>query len=483
MATPVSLNLPAPVDAAGQPVPTTAATTGSESGTSGAIASPEAKAQMAAAYAADQGVAQAQGDVGAAQAELDKAKADAAAEERALAEQQQAELQAREDHYRQRLADAMGEADKAEQAYANHQFHNYWDTQSTGTKVMRHIATFLGGFAAGFGGGSNSALENINREIDRDFQTQRDQLAAKETIAKMRRARVGDVSSEYERELGNLKMKQAKAHDAVAAKALQMATMKGIPVAEAQNSVLVKQQQAAAESKRLEALQHYDKHFSSSRNASVTSTTPGAPKPARAEMLKNPETGADLGPFPAGFTSEQAADANKQLASYVDAKKALGELHALEGEGVAIPGSDLYQKREALLNRAINLMNGVEGNKRAPSKEEVEILQSQLGGRLAVLTGKGQAKLDETIKQLDQAQSAKLGGLGFNANGVMDVLHGRAPAPTPAASPVPAKPAEPAQSPRVQAAILRDKLQKSGWPANDPRRAKVLGTIRALEAR
>jgi len=154
---------------------------------------------------------------------------------------------------------------------------------------------------------------------------------------------------------------------------------------------------------------------------------PTATKSGGPIALNDPTTGAPLATLPQGFTPEQGADTNKQLAAYKDARDALDELNGMYKEGVTL-STDQYQRRTALLNRLINSMNAVEGNKRAPSKEEVEILQKQIGGSLDTVTGAGESRLDELRKQLDRGMHMRLGGLGVNGAHILGEVNREKPA-------------------------------------------------------
>lgn len=62
---------------------------------------------------------------------------------------------------------------------------HYMQSMSDGKKVSTAIGLILGGIGSGFTGGPNPALQFLNNQIDRDIQSQKDNLGKKESLLSM----------------------------------------------------------------------------------------------------------------------------------------------------------------------------------------------------------------------------------------------------------------------------------------------------------
>jgi len=202
--------------------------------------------------------AEATGDVSRAKADQLREQTDAKAEEGVDARLEAQELQDKADEHERIMAAVRARADEAEQAVADHKFHEFGSDHTLGDRVMGKIAAGLGDFNLSGHGTGHEGTDRLNRLIDRDFDKQKAELLTKENIAKWRRAGVTDANAQYQDELGALKIKQAKFHEAAAAKALSLQLRSGIPVEEAQASAVVKGQLAAAAKARAEGMRHLE---------------------------------------------------------------------------------------------------------------------------------------------------------------------------------------------------------------------------------
>lgn len=70
--------------------------------------------------------------------------------------------------------------------------NRFWNSMDTGQKVLAGISLFLGGFAAGMKGTTNSALEFLNKEIDRDIDAQIKDRSDKMNLYKINLQLLGD---------------------------------------------------------------------------------------------------------------------------------------------------------------------------------------------------------------------------------------------------------------------------------------------------
>lgn len=73
--------------------------------------------------------------------------------------------------------------------------NQFWHSMDTGQKVLAGISLFLGGFASGFGGGPNPALDYINKQIDRDIDAQMKDRSDKINLYKINLQLLGDQKS------------------------------------------------------------------------------------------------------------------------------------------------------------------------------------------------------------------------------------------------------------------------------------------------
>lgn len=401
--------------------------------------------EMAALAGATQGqrdVATAQEAVGEAGAEQLRQKAlgleDVSVEER-LAQQ---EIADKLEEQKQRRAIAQGNYEQAAKAVEGHQFHDFWADKSTGQKVIAAIGASLGGFAAGAYGGPNHAMQIIDNAINRDFRMQEAQLRSKEHVAELRRRGVVDLNAELERELAGIELKQAHAHKAAAAQAEAIATRAGIPAAEAKNSVIVAQQNAAASEMDLRARQRLEKHATYTKEVQDTQIKrPGSPANQPAPVFG--PGGAQIGTV---GDKKQAADVNKAGSEYREARAVLQELEKSYAKGLTLPvvGAE-YQRREQLVSRAKTALKNLQ-ELGALAGPDAQLLEAQIGGKLAQYTGAGgKVKIGGTVADLDRGFAASLDSHGLPGQQLAARMRGEA---APAGSPPPAAAAAPAEKTR-----------------------------------
>lgn len=157
------------------------------------------------------------------------------------------------------LDQAQREADQAEQAFANHKFHDYFSDKTTGDKIVARLAIGLNAFGNGIlGVQGNEVADRLQHAIDLDFKKQEKELYSKEKMAEWKRQGVKDLYGRLNDEIATLKMKQALAHEAVAAKAEAMMTQAGIPLEVAKQNVISAQRRADAFKYRAENKQRLE---------------------------------------------------------------------------------------------------------------------------------------------------------------------------------------------------------------------------------
>jgi hypothetical protein len=71
----------------------------------------------------------------------------------------------------------------------------YWANKTTGSKVLTAIGVMLGGIGAGLTRGPNMALEMLNKAIDRDMETQKQQIGQENNLLVQMRQKFQDDQS------------------------------------------------------------------------------------------------------------------------------------------------------------------------------------------------------------------------------------------------------------------------------------------------
>jgi hypothetical protein len=360
--------------------PTETQTTGSTSGSSQTVMTPADKAAIQGQFAANTNAANLQEQVGGAEADKSTQLADVQGEDADLYRQQAADAAAEHQFNLDRIEKARGQQQEAEDALKDHKFENYWSKQSTGHKVLQALGSLATGFS-----GNQAAMNALNQQtqdlVKQDFDQQRAEYAQKLDEARMKGADVNDLYSQWEREMGASKVKEAKAHEAIAAKALEVGTRAGIPVDQLKNSVLVQNLIANANQKRLESQLHFDRtnRFESSRNTSET--TQKDAKGANAKQLEADAELADLIPDAQALTKTPlTADEMKVLIRRLNPPKDTGI-----GSTIAHKVGDWMEpsldpdalKRVETAQRLVGRLNPLVGEKRTPDSD-IAVAMSRL---------------------------------------------------------------------------------------------------------
>lgn len=325
----------------------------------------------------------------------------------------------------------------------------YGNTDTHG-KVVRGVAMALGGIGDAIQkaamvriGKAPPTIDTVGEIIDRNLNEQREHISKLKDAVVMARTGEADANDARKQMLADIDLRGA----AMYKRAEGLAAARLAAMGKTQAEIDADKNIATLREKRAE------RHTASvapllekvTNKIETATTKTGGENIERAPTaatkgtvtLNDPNTGAPITNLPQGFTPEQGADVNKQVAAYKDAKDLLAGLKQDYANGIITdPGE--YQRRVAKVSRAINLFNQVEGNKRAPSKEEVDLLEKQVGGLGDVLTGGGTARIDELDRQLDNSMSKRLGGLGVEPKGALGTINqGQAAPPAPRPAPAP----------------------------------------------
>ena len=178
---------------------------------------PPATAEEAAArrYTADQKVAdidQKSADNAAETAKTDEAEAGKKAE---LLKAQAAETAADDARQQAGLAKATAERDQLRKDTADFKFHNFWDTRSTGQKVLAGIGIILGS-ASRDPNHVNQAARDIDTAVAQEWDAQKADLARKFQLAQVKGEDVKELASQYAIDSGKLKLRQEQQLNALA---------------------------------------------------------------------------------------------------------------------------------------------------------------------------------------------------------------------------------------------------------------------------
>ncbi len=178
---------------------------------------PPATAEEAAArrYTADQKVAdidQKSADNAAETAKTDEAEAGKKAE---LLKAQAAETAADDARQQAGLAKATAERDQLRKDTADFKFHNFWDTRSTGQKVLAGIGIILGS-ASRDPNHVNQAARDIDTAVSQEWDAQKADLARKFQLAQVKGEDVKELASQYAIDSGKLKLRQEQQLNALA---------------------------------------------------------------------------------------------------------------------------------------------------------------------------------------------------------------------------------------------------------------------------
>lgn len=248
---PIDINIPAQTD--------TTTETRTQSGT---IMSPQVQAAMRAEDEANAAAALAEQKKGEALTLQEAVRADQAANATDLAHQQAADQAAERQAYIDRQQAARDAAQAAEDAFANHTYHDYWSDKKVGTKLADGFGLFLGGVGHAYLGQPNYAAEALYRDMDRDFEKQKAQAAKLKDRAAGARQNVNDLYTQEAHENAAMAIKFAKANEATAAEMVQRLAEAGVPLKEAETNSTVAGLRARAQEQRRQALQHYDRAYS-----------------------------------------------------------------------------------------------------------------------------------------------------------------------------------------------------------------------------
>ena len=131
------------------------------------------------AAAAERDIAVKQGQAGIDTAKVDEAGAAAAVP---IAQDFSTALQRAQDDFAPKLKRAADDYDRAQAEASNFKYEDHWADQSTGTKVLAGISSFLGGLATG------NPVSRAQEWIDRDYNHQKEQAERLIRVAELKGA-------------------------------------------------------------------------------------------------------------------------------------------------------------------------------------------------------------------------------------------------------------------------------------------------------
>lgn len=238
--------------------------------------------------------------------------------------------------------------------------NRYWNSQSTGNKILSAISLVLGGIAGQ--GNGNVGLDIINKAIERDIDAQKADISNKHSLFNMNLARTRNVQEAYQ-------LTQSQLLTVASAQLAQAGAQSQGPEAQAKAQMLLGQlgQQVAGMHQQLALF-----------NAKQQLIGGGAP--VNPELLGK-EDRERLVQMPGGkqalaLTTKSAETVREQLSTVQPIYEGLDKLDAL-GPSALIPGSVAYNKAQALRSTLIPLINENAGLKRL-SEEDIRNITQQL---------------------------------------------------------------------------------------------------------
>lgn len=364
----IDINVPA-----GQDTTTNTSTVG------GKIMSPTSRQAIADEYAANKATAEAERAVGNATALQETVRADQQAHATDLLKQQAADQAAERQAFVDRQQAARDAATAAEDAFANHKFHDYWSDKGVGKRIAAGFALFAGGTGAGLVGGENPAQVALYRAMDKDFDKQKAQRESLKERSQMARQDVNDLYTQEGHENAAMAIKFAKANEATAAEMVQRLTEAGIPLEQAKSNKTVAGLLARAEEQRRSALQQYDQTYSRSV---VTGHATGDPNKANENVVFD----ANGKPFQRAQSPQAAKEFRDSQGAVTALGQAIGELKENYKKGTVLPGglTQAGRERAAIMSR-ITLAAKTLGELGALSGPDMGLVNDIAGGKLGTI--------------------------------------------------------------------------------------------------
>ncbi len=199
-----------------------------------------------------------------------------------------AKVKAIEDEYPAKIKRAGDEYDRAMQEASDRKYENHWADQSTGTKVLAAISSFLGGLATG------TPVNRAQEWIDRDYQMQKEQAdhllkvaemkgASRQHLVELQGALMKNLAAGYEGKIEAVKRQ-------VDAKAAALGTEQARVNADKLKSDLelaqAKERQESAKSIQIQVIAHTSKE-----KARLLKDVPKATLPDGTKLWRDPLTG------------------------------------------------------------------------------------------------------------------------------------------------------------------------------------------------
>lgn len=461
---------PTTVPAGAMPTQTTTAgtTSNSSNGFTQTQETPEDKDAIARQLEASTKQAGLTEQAGDAQATADSQKADLLDQDADLHRQESADAAADFADMQDRVARARQQQADAEDTLKNHKFEDYWGKQSTGHKLLEGLGRAITGFS-----GNVDAVKALNEQnqalIKQDFDQQRAEYAQKLDQARMKGEDVNQLYSQWEREMALSKTKEAKAHEALAAKMLAAGTRAGIPVGQLTNSAHVQELLAKAQAKRLESQMHYDRvnrhEAATSRSSSTSETSQKGAKGPTPQQLETDAALADLIPDAQSLTKTPLSpDEMKVLLRRLNPSKphGLGDKIADKVGEWMEPSLDAEgQKRVETAQRLVGRLNPLVGEKRTP-ESDISVALS----RLPTTEDADKTKADRLLQTI-RAQA-------YRTSNPAAFARASTPAPAaPASAPPPPETPEQTETRRVRELDMFNRAKQTMADPNAPAAAKV----------
>lgn len=280
--------------------------------------------------------------------------------------------------------------------------NRYFKNRSTFDSIMSAIGIAFGGGVQGLRGGSNPALEMLNREIDRDIAAQKAELEKRSSVVSYRRGLVADMRDTFkDRDLAD-QAARASYYQLAQTKLNQIAAQYKAPQLQAQ----AKQLYGQLEAQKLDALGKFRE-----RTAALLQTQMGVPNAD--EMTRRIYT---LPKEQQAKAFEEKAAYDNYVASTSEIDRAFEEASKIGTVSANIPFSEkkaAFESNSVKINSAIRSM--FRGQGAFTDQDEKSLIMPLLPSStdtVAQLQQK-QAKLKELISSRLPKETPILSGFGL----------------------------------------------------------------------
>lgn len=235
----------------------------------------------------------------------------------------------------------------------------YLDNMSTGGKISTAIGLILGGIGSGLTHGPSLAFQYLQNQIDRDINSQKDDLGKKQNLLTHNLQQTQDLREAYN-------LTKIQTNDVLSSRLRMIADQTADPVAKARLLQIqgMTDQQTAQLQHQMAMMKFQQQAFSGKGGTNMGMALEMFPEEKRERAVQMPGGGMRL-----AITKEGAKDVREQIQTIQPIFDSLDKLEKL-GPSALIPGSPAAQQAEAIRAQLIPVVNENANLKRL-SEEDV----------------------------------------------------------------------------------------------------------------